>query len=229
MNMNHAIKELPESERPYERFLDKGALALSDAELLAIMIRTGVKGESALDLSRRLLNISTEGLIILQRLSIEELQNIQGIGQVKAIQLKCIAELSNRLARACSEKKVCFDTPSTVAQYYMEDYRHLETEHCLLILLNAKNHLIGDFLLSKGTVMSTLVSTREIFKKALQCGAVFFMLLHNHPSGDSSPSRGDILMTKKLFDAGNIMDVKLIDHIIIGDNSYSSMKELQLF
>lgn len=226
---NNTIKRLPESERPYERFLEKGASALSDAELLAIMIRTGVRGESALDLSRRLLNTSTEGLIVLQKLSIEELQHIPGIGKVKAIQLKSLAELSNRLTRACSEKKVCFDTPQTVAQYYMETYRYLDTEHSLLILLNTKNHLISEFVLSTGTVMKTLVSTREIFKKALQCGAVFFMLLHNHPSGDPSPSKGDILLTKKLFDAGNIMDIKLIDHIIIGDNTYCSLKELQLF
>lgn len=225
------LKELPFGERPYERFEEVGATALSDAELLAIILRTGTRGETSVDLAKRVLAgiYSEQSILGLHHMSIEDLMQIPGIGKVKAIQLKSIAELSNRLSKANAKRALIMNSPRTVAHYYMEEYRHLEREKALVILLNGSNKLITDFPLSIGTVNRTLVSTREVFREALRYGAVFFMLLHNHPSGDPTPSDQDILMTKRMKEAGMIMDIELIDHIIIGDNKYISIKELGLF
>lgn len=223
------VKELPQGERPYERFETAGAAALSEAELLAIILRTGIGGETAVELSKRVLVNIGGSIIGLNHITLEELRCMQGIGKVKAIQLKCIAELSKRLSMTQAKKSLVFNSPNTIADYYMEAYRHLEKEHVLAIFLNGKNRFLGDYLLSTGTVNQTLVSARDIFKKALHIGAVFFMLLHNHPSGDPTPSKQDILITRKMKEAGSIMDIELIDHIIIGDNRYISIREAGLF
>ena len=224
------IKELPNGERPYERFEDVGAEALSDAELLAIILRTGTRGETSVELAKRVLShlYSEKSILGLHHMSLKDLMQISGIGRVKAIQLKSIAELSKRMSKTDARKSLIMDSPNTVARYYMEEYRHLEKEKALVILLNASNKLITDFPLSLGTANQTLVSTREVFKEALHYGAVFFMLLHNHPSGNPSPSEADLVITGVMKDAGDIMDIKLIDHIIIGDNKYISIKELGL-
>ncbi len=225
------IKELPPGERPYERFESVGPEALSDAELLAIILRSGVRGENSVDLAKRILSDSQDekSLLGLYHMSVKDLMKIPGIGKVKAIQLKCITELSKRLSKTDAKKSLIMNTPGTVARYYMEEFRHLEKEKALIILLNAGYKLITDLTLSSGTINQTLISTREVFKEALSHGAVFFMLLHNHPSGDPTPSKEDILMTSTLREAGEIMDIKLIDHIIIGDNKYISIRELGLF
>jgi DNA repair protein RadC len=223
------IKELPEGERPYERFISAGADALSDAELLAIIIRTGTGQETAMGLAGRVLNSVGGSIVGLHDTSAEELCLIQGIGMVKATQLKCVAELSKRLSRTNAKRSLIFDKPRTVADYYMEAYRHLDKERSWVVFLNASNKFLGDYLLSIGTVNQTLVSARDLFKEALRYRAVFFMLLHNHPSGDPSPSRQDVLITKKLQEAGKILDIEMIDHIIIGDNRYISLKEIGIF
>ena len=225
------LKALPIGERPYERFEVAGASALSDAELLAIILRTGTRNETSVVLAQNVLSHahSEKNILGLHHMSIEELMQIPGIGKVKAIQLKSIAELSIRFARTNARSTLFMDSPGTVAHYYMESCRHLEKEQALVILLNGSNKLITDFTLSIGTANRTLVSTREVFREALKYGAVFFMLLHNHPGGDPTPSTQDIQLTQRMQEAGEIMDLELIDHIIIGDNKYISMRELGLF
>lgn len=213
-------------QMPYEKFRQNGASSLTDAELLAIILRTGTQNETAVEIGMHILQKAGPeyGLLGLHHLSVHELTQIHGIGEVKAVKIKCIAELSTRIAQARTSDKVCFKSPETVAAYYMEQMRHLEKEHCIAVFLDNKNRLITDVCISIGTSNAALVSTRELFRQALRSNAVFLLLLHNHPSGDSSPSREDIVLTEKITEASKLMDIPLIDHIIIGDNNFVSLK-----
>lgn len=220
------MKELTISERPYERFKNSGPASLSDAELLAIILRTGQKGRDALAIAREILS---EGDISrLHRLSLSDLKAIDGIGTVKAIQLKCVCELSDRLVRSVQNRREVFRSPECVCAYYMEQMRYLDKEHVICVYLDGALQLLGETCLSIGTVNCSLASCREIFIEALHYKAVHFMVLHNHPSGRANPSKADILLTKKLLDAASFMDITLLDHIIIGDGTYFSFKEHNL-
>lgn len=223
------MKELPKSEQPYEKFLQYGAESLSEAELLAVILRTGTKGISVLTLSNQVLGMGVEKNILnLERLTLNELKKIPGIGQVKAVQIKCIAELSKRFAKAEAHSRLSFRSPKSIAEYYMEEFRMKTQEHMLLIMLNTKSELIGEKILFKGTVNASIVSPREIFIEAIQQEAVYIILLHNHPSGDPTPSGEDIALTKRIKEAGRLIDIQLIDHIIIGDHKYVSFSEKDL-
>jgi len=221
------VKELPLTERPYEKCEKSGPSALSDAELLAIIIRTGSMNERAVDVAVNVLSYSNTypGLIGLNHVTMKELGSINGIGRVKAIQLLCVAELTKRMAKATNEGGLRFITPETVANYYMQDMRHLTQEKILLIMLDSKSKILKDIIISSGTVSSSLLSPREIFLYALKYEAVNIIILHNHPSGDPTPSREDINTTKRIMEAGNLIGIKLMDHIIIGDNKYVSLGE----
>lgn len=225
------IKELSFEERPYEKCERFGAEHLTDAELLAILLRTGTKGENSLELSKKILYQSCEkrGLISIHNWSMEQLMKIKGIGKVKAIQILCLSELAKRLAKETAEKQLDFNTPSTIAQYYMEDLRHKRQEHMKLLLLNTKSRLISEKDISVGTVNAAIISPREIFIEALQKSAVYIILLHNHPSGDPTPSIEDVQLTIQIKEAGELIGVELLDHIIIGDNCYTSLKEKGYF
>ena len=153
---------------------------------------------------------------------------IKGVGKVKAIQILCLSELARRLAKATAKDGLKFTRPSTIAEYYMEDMRHQEHECLKLLMLNAKGKLIGETELTRGTVNASLVSSREIFIEALQYGAVSIVLIHNHPSGDPTPSQSDYLVTKQVKEAGQIIGIELLDHIVIGNNCYVSFVEQQL-
>lgn len=224
------IKEIPKENRPYEKCLQMGAQALTDEELLAVLLRTGSSGSSALELAGRVLHLSRskEGLAGLHQLSLQQLKEIQGIGTVKAVQLKCIGELSKRIARTAAEKGISYDNPASIADYYMEQFRHLEQEQLLCMMLDCKNHRLGDEIIFKGTVNSSLVSPREIFLAAMSYHAVGILLVHNHPSGDPTPSRADINITGKIQYAGTMLGIPLLDHIIIGDCRYMSFREQNL-
>ena len=226
MNPNR-IKDMPDCERPYERFLSHGAHTLTDAELLAIILRTGSRQLSSLELARKILSSSenTEGILGILHSSIEQLMEIPGIGQVKAIQIKCIAELSNRIARQPFKSNINFTSPKTIADYYMEDFRHKECEELHGFFLNSKYDLIRQVCLSRGTVNESFASPRELFIEALKSRSVYICLMHNHPSGYARPSNADITATKRIETAGKMIGISLIDHIIIGDNEYYSMKE----
>ena len=218
--------QLYDAEKPYDRFLKAGPEALTDTELLAIIIRTGHKGANATALAREILKkAGSYGIAGLCRMSVDELMEIKGIGEVKAVKIKCIAELSSRISKSKRGNKILFQTPDEAASYYMEQMRHLEKEKCLCVFLDGAMGLIKDQIISVGTVNASLFSEREIFMEALAAKAVHIMLLHNHPSGSVCPSSQDISMTKKLSDAAKLMDIPLIDHIIIGDNCYYSFRE----
>ena len=225
------IKEMSRQEKPYEKCQEFGPAALTDAELLAVVLRTGTEGVSSVDLARQILQSGgrDDRLDSLYHLDIPELTRIRGIGKVKAIQIVCLCELAKRLARTSSGKRIVFDRAEAIADYYMVEMRHLEQEEMRCVFLDSKCQLIADKVISKGTVNSSPASPREIFIEALRCRAVNLILLHNHPSGDPNPSYQDVMVTKKIRDAGTLIGVELQDHIIIGDQCYFSLKERGYF
>ena len=222
------MKELPEAQRPYEKCIREGAEALSDSELLAVILRSGTQGMNSLALANKVLSLTKDtaypGLLGLMRLSLQDLMKVNGIGKVKAIQLKCIGELSKRMARAAAKPRISFRDPETIARYYMERLRHEEQELLFAMMFDNRNHLLGEHLVTKGTVNATLVTPREIFLEALRYRAVCLILVHNHPSGDPLPSDCDIEVTEQIFKAGELMGISLLDHIIIGDQRYFSFR-----
>lgn len=216
------------SDMPYERFIRLGPEALTEKELLAIILRTGTQNHSATELADMILSCKDgkkEGLNALHHLTIKDLMSIPGIGEVKAVKIKCISELAKRMAKQKAEKTLRFDTPCTVAEYFMEELRHEEKEKILLLSLDNKMQLIEKYVLSVGTVNASLLSSREVFVQAVKDRAAKVMLLHNHPSGDPVPSEQDILITNKIKEAGLLLDIPLMDHIIIGSGCYISLKE----
>lgn len=216
---------------PYEKFISYGSRALTDSELLAILLRTGTRGMNARELGETVLAETARygnGLLGLYHIPLQELQKIDGIGRVKAIQLKTVAELSTRMAQAKAKGKLSFHNPESVADYYMERFRHKSVEHIMLLMLDSGLHLIEESILSKGTVNASLISPREVFIQALQVQASGIMLLHNHPGGNPVPSENDIRVTERIEQIGMLADIPLYDHIIIGDNKYFSFKESNL-
>ena len=206
---------------PYEKCMEFGAGSLTDTELVAAIIKTGTAGKTAKNLN----SAGSKGLPGIIDMSVQELMDIKGIGMAKAAQLKCICELSRRIAKRQAAMRLKFSSPDTIAGYYMEDMRYLTKERLILIMLDSRLGLISDIVLSIGTVNSSLVSPSEVFYEACRNKAVSIVLVHNHPSGDSNPSRQDIEVTDKISKAGEILGIHLIDHIIIGDNNYTSLKE----
>ena len=202
-----------QEDRPYEKCERFGAENLTDAELLAVLLRTGTQGENSLQLAHRLIRSerSGRGILNIHRWTFEQLMRIKGIGRVKAVQILCLSELAKRMARSSATEGLDFSNPQTVARYYMEDMRHKEKEVTKLLLLNTK------------------VSPRELFIEALKRNASAIILLHNHPSGDPSPSREDVRITRRIYEAGALLGISLLDHIIIGDNCFISLKEQGLF
>lgn len=214
--------------RPYEKFMKFGAEYLTESELLAVVLRTGTREADAEGLAEQILEMASYeqmGLSGLHRISMEQLLQIKGVGKVKAIQIKCVAELCTRMAQAKAEEGLVFQRSGSVAAYYMEVLRHRDKECVLLLMLDTKGRLIKETELSKGTVKASLLSPREVFIEALQASAVNLILLHNHPSGDPTPSREDAEITAVIAEWGKKLDIPLIDHIIIGDNRYISFKE----
>lgn len=218
-------RELPVSERPYEKCLSAGPQALSDAELLAVILKSGSREMNVVSLAQNILQAGGKNLLNLYHMSVEELMCFPGIGKVKAIQLKCVAELSRRIARTDRGERVCLSDASSVAAYYMEYLRHEPQEHLLVSMFDAKCHLIGDAVIATGSVRAVMGSPREIFIPIMEKKAVTFILLHNHPSGDPSPSSEDCALTRRIKSCGELLDVELSDHIIIGDNRYYSFRE----
>ena len=219
------MKELPDLERPYEKCLKKGPSALSDAELIGVVIRTGSRGEKSTDLAARVTNAGPDGLLNVIRMDIEELMQIRGIGQVKAIQLKCAGELARRISTATRYRALVCSEPETIASYYMERMRHEPKEILILAMFDRKNMLLDDALLSVGTSNASMISPGEVFRTALQKHAEFIILLHNHPSGNPEPSKEDINVTFRIRDCGELLGIPLMDHIIIGDNCFFSFRE----
>ncbi len=225
-NDNSTIQNLP-----YEKFISYGAETLTDSELLAVILRTGTHHRSAKELGEEVLKAAEKygnGLLGLYQIPLQELMKVNGIGKVKAVKLKALAELSTRIAQTRAKEHLSFREPYSVADYYMERFRHEKVEHILLLLFDSGLHLLEEQILSTGTANASLLSPREVYISAFRSQAAHIMLLHNHPGGNPAPSGNDISITKRIAEIGKTIDIFLIDHIIIGDNSYFSFKESKL-
>ncbi|MGD6816715.1 RadC family protein [Metabacillus sp. 113a] len=218
------IRDFPAEERPRERLLNDGPGNLSNQELIAILLRTGSASESVLQLASRLL-AHFEGLKLLKDASIEEMTSISGIGQAKATQLLASMELGKRILKLSNEERYVIRSPQDGANYVMEEMRFLTQEHFVCLYLNTKNHVIHKHTVFIGSLNASIVHPREVFKEAFRRSAASFICIHNHPSGDPSPSREDIEVTKRLSECGKMIGIELLDHLIIGDRKYISLKE----
>lgn len=218
------LRDLPHEERPRERMMQYGAESLSQAELLAILLRTGTRRESAIHVAQRILG-QVGGLRRLADLSIEELTQIKGIGPAKAVQLKAGMELGRRMANTRLDQPVTIRSPHDAADILTEQLRYLQKEHFVCLFLNTKNHVIAQETLSMGSLNASIVHPREVFRAAIKCSSASIICAHNHPSGDPTPSPEDISLTRRLLEAGEIVGIDVLDHLIIGDDGFVSMKE----
>ncbi|WP_033828294.1 RadC family protein [Bacillus andreraoultii] len=218
------IKDFPKEERPRERFINQGPSSLSNQELLAIILRTGTRKESVLQLSQRILS-EFQGFRMLMDATLEELTKIKGVGEAKAIQLLAAFELGKRIANLKKEDRYVIRSPEDGANYVMEEMRFLTQEHFVCLFLNTKNEVIHKQTIFIGSLNASIVHPRELFKEAFRRSAASMICLHNHPSGNPTPSREDIEVTKRLVECGKILGVEVLDHIIIGDKRYVSLKE----
>lgn len=229
MKKFNKIKDMPKDLRPYEKCEMYGPAYLGDAELLSIIIKTGYKGFSAVELADELLGLSPEkNLSQIGKFDLKDIITLKGFGRVKAIQIICLFELAGRIKKSSFNIQCIFNNPQLVADYYMEEYRYKDKEELLLIMLNSKSALIAKSVISIGTVNSSYASPREIYIEAIKNKAVSIILLHNHPSGDPTPSRNDISSTRRIKEAGELIGIELLDHIIIGNNKYISFNEKEL-
>lgn len=225
------LKELPEMERPYEKLELYGAENLTMSELIAIIIKSGTKNLTSLDIARELLKDADDevGISFFKDISIEELKEKKGIGRVKAIQLKAVAEIASRASKPNSIIKKKIVTPEDVVKIIMPSLRYQKQEHVKTILLDCQNQIIKTITNNIGTTVSASFEPREIFREAIKSNAIKIILVHNHPSGDVSPSSSDILATKKVARFGEEFGIELLDHIIIGDGTFCSLKRLKKF
>ena len=220
------VRDLPLSERPREKLSLYGASCLSNAELLAILLRTGTREESALRIAENVLASCKEtGILAIVHLSPVELSAIHGVGPTKAATILAAVELGRRLSQKAAERVEIIRGPEDAAHFAMPRFRHEQKEHFAVILLNTKNHIISMPEISVGSLSASIVHPREVFQAAVKHAAAAMILIHNHPSGDPSPSREDISVTQRLVKAGKVMDIPVLDHVILGDNRFVSMKE----
>ena len=220
------IRDMSLEERPREKMILNGAGSLTDAELLAILIRTGTKQFNAIQLGKAIIE-KADNIRYLQNITIEELESINGIGKTKAVQIKAALELGNRIA-SYKPAKYKIKNPWDIYKYYMESLRYQYKEIFKVVLLNTKNEIITDVDISMGTLNSSLVHPREVFREAIRRSSNKIILLHNHPSGNAEPSKEDKSVTNRLKECGELIGIEVIDHIIIGDGIYFSFKENML-
>jgi DNA repair protein RadC len=218
------MREVPNEERPRERMLQYGSQALSNAELLAILLRTGTYSESAVTLAQRILSECGDFRSLVD-MSKDQLTQIKGIGNAKALQIQASIELGRRLARSTHNEAVTIRSPESVANLMREELRYLQKEHFVCLFLNTKNHVIGQETLSMGSLNASIVHPREVFRAAIKRSSASIICVHNHPSGDPTPSPEDIHLTHRLAEAGSIIGIEVLDHIIIGDFKFVSLKE----
>lgn len=219
------IKDTPILERPYEKLELYGAEKLSNSELLAIIIKTGNKEESAVNLAQKVLTLleKQDNLRDLQHISIEEFMSIKGIGKVKAIQLKAICELAKRMGQPLNSNKIVIKVPQDVADLLMEELRYQKTEEARVIILNTKNVVQKIVKISQGGTNFAMIEPKEVLSDAIKMGAPKIILIHNHPSGDSTPSESDFEVTDRIYECAEMMGIQLLDHIVIGDGRFDSI------
>lgn len=221
------IKELPKEERPRERLLKKGSKFLSTAELLALIISTGSRKRTAVELAKDLLS-NFGGLKGIIDLSCEELKKINGIGTAKAAKISAAVELAGRITALQDEKRDLINSPIKAVELLSSEMRFLKQEVLKAVLLNVKNRVIAVPEISRGGLSSSIVHPREVFREAIRRSSAAVILVHNHPSGDPTPSADDLNITKKLVQSGEIIGIKVVDHIIIAGDKYTSFKEENL-
>jgi len=224
---SNAIKDWPEDERPREKLLKRGAAALSDAELLALVLRTGdaAAGKSAIDLGRELLERFDGNLRELAQTELNELQQVKGLGLAKAASIKAAFTLGSRFQARRLETLERFTSPAQVFDFFHHELRDNRKELFLILLLDGKNRITRKVQVSEGSLNQSIVHPREVFAPAVRESAAAVIFIHNHPSGDPAPSREDRDITRRLQEAGDILGIKVLDHIIIGDGSYYSFVE----
>jgi DNA repair protein RadC len=228
------IRDLPLNERPRERLIAQGAGALKNSELIAILLRTGMKGTSAIQVAEQLLN-KFQTLDNLSRASIEDLQLVKGVGRDKAIALKSAFTLARRMAMEMRQESPTLDCPERIADLLREENRAYDVENFQVVLLNTRRRLIRVETISQGTLDTILVHPREVFKSAIAANAAAVVLAHNHPSGDPTPSEADIKVTRDLIRAGQLLKIEVLDHVIIGratqerPRDFVSLRELGYF
>ncbi|MGR6896787.1 RadC family protein [Rummeliibacillus sp. BSL5] len=224
MDLPLMIRDVHVDDRPRERLKRQGAESLSNQELIAILLRTGTKKESVLHLSNRIL-MHFEQLHELKNATIEEITAIKGIGEAKAIQLLASIELGKRLHKQRTDERYTIRSPKDAANYLMPDMTSLLQENFVTLFLNVKNQIIHQQTIFIGSLNASIVHPREVFREAVKRSAASIICAHNHPSGNPAPSPEDIDVTKRLQEAGLIMGIELLDHVIIGDHQFISLKE----
>ena len=222
------IRKLPDSERPREKLLREGKERLSNTEILAIIIGSGTGGRSALDLASEVISLDSTGIRFLAGCRPEELQRVKGIGRAKACEILAAAELGKRIATRPHEECTRIERSSDIAELFMEKMRYHKKEHFVTLLINVKGEIIEEAEISVGDLCSSTTHPREVFVDAVRRSAGSVVFIHNHPSGDPSPSREDVLITKRVREGGSLLGIELLDHIIIGDNCYVSFTEENL-
>ena len=234
MTANPRMKDMAAKDRPRERLAADGADSLSNADLIAILLRTGMKGYSALDIGHQLL-AKFQTLDALSRASLDELRQTKGIGRDKAVTLKAAFTLARKMAAEMRAESPVLDTPERIADLLREDCRPQAVEQFQVVLLNTRRRLIGMHKVSQGTLDTILVHAREVFKSAIAANASAIVLVHSHPSGDPTPSEADIKVTRDLIRAGQLLKIDVLDHVIIGKptaertKDYVSLRELGYF
>ena len=225
--MNIKMKELPISERPYEKLEIYGAQNLTNSELLAIIIKTGTKEDTAVGLAQKILKLNDgmnkEDLSFLQDISITDFTKIKGIGKVKAIQLLAVCELAKRINRPINKQNIKINNSNDIAKLLMNELKHEKREKAKLVLLNGKNIIIKIVDISYGGDNFAMIEPKEILNEAVKSGAPKMILVHNHPSGDVKPSQSDFNITDRIYEASELLGIKFIDHIIIGNNKFESI------
>ncbi len=220
------IKELPIFDRPYEKLEIYGAESLSNAELLAIIIKTGTRDDTSVSVAQKILNLSSnsdqDDLRFLQELSIKEFMQIKGIGKVKAIQLKALCELTKRISKPI-KNKINIKNTKDVADLLMDELKYSRQEIAKVIILNSKNIVLKISNISIGSTNFACIEPREVLAEAVKMQAPKIILVHNHPSGDPKPSKADFKITDRIFECASMMGIELLDHVIIGDGSFESI------
>jgi DNA repair protein RadC len=220
-----AIKEMPSEERPRERLQRYGPQVLSLGELLAIVLRTGTKERSAIALADHLLKVHG-GIRGVANASVDELAKVKGIGPVKGVQIAACVELGKRLSSYTEDSRPCIRTPEDVSHLLMAELRDARKEHFVALLMDTKNRVVKKVTVSVGTLDASIVHPREVFKDAVACSAAAVIVAHNHPSGDPTPSPEDRQVTARLCEAGRVMGIEVLDHVVLGDGRWVSLKQL---
>lgn len=227
LEYNPMIRDMALSDRPRERLSQVGERALSSAELIAIVIRTGVGGENVVRLAERIL-AHFGGLQGLVRASVAELQTVRGVGRAKAVEIKAAIELGRRAMATVPEERARVTSPADAASLLMSEMAFLEQEHLRVILLDTRNQVLAVPTIYIGSLNTSVVRLAELFRAAIRENAAALIVVHNHPSGDPSPSPEDVRVTRQLVEAGRLIDIDVLDHIIIGHQRFVSLKERSL-